>query len=126
MGKGRHRITVAPRCRAGNCNKLSRCHITTYTLPFVPIIFKIFWLPTCARAGDWVLYTMTKNTTIYLATVTKLRDYESDVTLELEAFNSLDKAKAFLMEKDLIEMTFGWVSDTNGDIEGSITKLEVK
>lgn len=69
---------------------------------------------------------MTKNTTIYLATVTKLRDYESDVTLELEAFNSLDKAKAFLMEKDLIEMTFGWVSDTNGDIEGSITKLEVK
>jgi len=69
---------------------------------------------------------MTKNNTIYLAKITKLRDYETDLELELEAFDSLEKAMAFLTEKGMVELSYSWVSPTNGDIEGSITTLKVK
>lgn len=69
---------------------------------------------------------MTKNNTIYLAKITKLRDYEADITVELEAFGSLEKAMAFLTEKGMVELSYSWVSPTNGDIEGSIIPLTVK
>jgi hypothetical protein len=119
-------LRAPPRCRAGNCNKLSRCHTTTYTLPFVPIIFRYFQLPTCARAVDVVLYSMTKNKTIYLAKITKLRDYESDITLEMEAFDSLEKAEAFLKANNMVEGRFGWTSKISMDLDASIIELEVK
>lgn len=69
---------------------------------------------------------MTKNKTIYLAKITKSRDYDSDITVEMEAFDSLEKAMAFLTENGMVELSYIWVSPTNGDIEGSITTLELK
>lgn len=72
---------------------------------------------------------MTKNNTIYLAKITKLRDYEADITLELEAFDSMDKAVAFMTENNLRPMKYcdtEFVSDISLDVEGSITTLKVK
>jgi hypothetical protein len=69
---------------------------------------------------------MTKNKTIYLAKITKLRDYESDITLEMEAFDSLEKAEAFLKANNMVEGRFGWTSKISMDLDASIIELEVK
>jgi hypothetical protein len=67
---------------------------------------------------------MTK-TTIYLAKIIKPNDYAADTTIALEAFDTLDKAKGFMTEKSMVEMSWGWVM-TDSDLEGSIEALKVK
>lgn len=67
---------------------------------------------------------MTK-TTIYLARIIKLNDYSADTTIELEAFDSLAKAEAFMESKGMIAAAL-WVSGEISDWEGSIETLEVK
>jgi hypothetical protein len=65
-------------------------------------------------------------TTIYLARIIKLNDYSGDTTIELEAFDALEKAVAFLTDKGMVELSCCWVSPTDGDIEGTIETLVVK
>jgi hypothetical protein len=66
---------------------------------------------------------MTK-TTIYLAKIIKPNDYATDTTIALEAFDTLDKAKAFMTEKGMVEVSWGWVA-TDSDLDGSIETLKV-
>jgi hypothetical protein len=68
---------------------------------------------------------MMKNETIYLAKIMKLNDYAADTTIELEAFDTLDKAKGFMAYCGMVELSFGWVSP-NSDWEGNIETLEVR
>lgn len=67
---------------------------------------------------------MTK-TTIYLAKIIKPNDYSIDTTIELEAFDSLEKAKAFMDAMGMVEVNWGWTSPAS-DMEGSIDILKVK
>ena len=76
-----------------------------------------------------VLYIMTK-TTIYLAKIIKPNDYSTDTTIELEAFTTLEKAMAFMTEKGMVELSYGWVADVaayrpDSDMEGTIEALKV-
>ncbi len=66
---------------------------------------------------------MTK-TTIYLAKIIKPNDYSTDTTIALEAFDTLDKAKKFMTEKGMVEMSWGWVMP-DSNLEGSIETLKV-
>lgn len=67
---------------------------------------------------------MTK-TTIYLARIIKPNDYSADTTIELEAFDSLAKAEAFMESKGMIALRYSWVSGENSSWEGSIETLKV-
>jgi hypothetical protein len=67
---------------------------------------------------------MTK-TTIYLAKITKAT-YDDTYVVELEAFSTLEKAEAFMVEKGMIKKDWGWSMETNLNYEGDITKLVVK
>ncbi len=68
---------------------------------------------------------MTK-TTIYLARIIKLNDYAADTTIELEAFDTLEKAKSFMESVGMIELRYTWVHNEHGSWEGSIETLKVK
>lgn len=63
--------------------------------------------------------------TIYLAKIIKPNDYSTDTTIALEAFDTLDKAKAFLEANGMVELSWGWMLP-DGDLEGSIETLKVK
>jgi hypothetical protein len=68
-----------------------------------------------------------KNNTIYLAKITKLKDYGSDLILDLEAFDTLEKAEAFMMENDMVRTGWGgWEMPDAFDYEGTIDALEIK
>ena len=77
-----------------------------------------------------------KNMTIYLAEITKAVDYGTDITVEREAFDSMEKAEAFLVSCGMKTSGFGFWEKAAGfdsdqltnslDYEGYITKLEVK
>jgi len=67
---------------------------------------------------------MTK-TTIYLAKIIKPNDYATDIAVALEAFDSMDKAKGFMIANGMVEMSWGWVM-TDSNLEGSIETLKVK
>jgi hypothetical protein len=70
---------------------------------------------------------MMKNKTIYLAKITKSRDYESDFTREMEAFEYMSDAEAFMAANNMERNSWGdWYSTLSCDIDGSITTLEVK
>ena len=66
------------------------------------------------------------NATIFLVRIAKLNDYGADTYIALEAFSTLDKAKAFLTDRGMVELSYDmWVSPES-DIEGDISALEVK
>jgi hypothetical protein len=67
---------------------------------------------------------MTK-TTIYLAKIIKPSDYATDIAVALEAFDSMDKAKGFMIANGMVEMRWGWEM-TDSNLEGSIETLKVK
>ena len=71
-----------------------------------------------------------KNMTIYLAEITKAVDYGAltDITVEREAFDSMEKAEAFLISCGMKTSGCGlWVNPINPfDYEGYITTMEVK
>jgi hypothetical protein len=67
---------------------------------------------------------MTK-TTIYLAKIIKPNDYATDIAVALEAFDSMDKAKGFMIANGMVEMRWGWEM-TDSNLEGSIETLKVK
>jgi hypothetical protein len=65
--------------------------------------------------------------TIYLAKITKLKDYGADLVLDLEAFNTLEKAEAFMVASGFVKNSWdGWEKPDNYDYEGSIDELEVR
>lgn len=66
------------------------------------------------------------NTTIYLAKITKTKDYDRDILVECEAFTSLEKAKAFMVENNMIEMSYGWEKPNDYDYLGEIISLKLK
>ena len=69
-----------------------------------------------------------KNMTVYLAKVTKSRDYDSDIIVEFEAYASMEKAEAFMISCGMKTSGFGlWVNPINPfDYDGEIVTLEVK
>ena len=68
-----------------------------------------------------------KKTMIFLASVTKTADYESDVILAMEAFFTMEKAEAFMTKNGLVKRGWGgWENPKNFDIKGEITYMEVK
>jgi hypothetical protein len=70
---------------------------------------------------------MMKNKTIYLAKITKSRDYDSDITLEMEAFEYMSDAEKFMNDNGLTMSQWGvWASTLNPfEIVGTITTLRV-
>jgi hypothetical protein len=69
---------------------------------------------------------MTK-TTIYLAKITKSKDYGADLVLDLEAFSTLEKAEAFMLSSGMMKNSWGgWKKPDNYDYDGTIDALEVK
>lgn len=78
---------------------------------------------------------MMKNMTIYLAEITKTVDYVTgighagtDITVEREAFDSMEKAEAFLISHGMKTSSVGlWRNPINPfDYEVYITTMEVK
>ena len=69
-----------------------------------------------------------KNMSIYLAEITKAVDYGTDITVEREAFDSMEKAEAFMLSCGMKTSGFGlWENPINPfDYEGCITTMEVK
>lgn len=71
--------------------------------------------------------TNMKNNTIYLAKITKLKGHGSGRSFVLEAFDTLEKAKAFMMENDMVRTGWGgWEMAGAPDYEGTIDALEIK
>jgi hypothetical protein len=72
---------------------------------------------------------MTKKNTVFIAEVSKANDYGIDTVLNIAAFDSMEKAKSFMVEKGLEmwspDTEFGWVSMTSFDITGKISVLTV-
>lgn len=69
-----------------------------------------------------VLYIMT----IYLAKITKSRDYDEDITIAAEAFSTMEKAEAFMVSEGMMKNTWGEWSGANLDYTGEIWVLTVK
>jgi hypothetical protein len=69
-----------------------------------------------------------KNMTIYLAKVTKSRDYDSDIIVEFEAFDSMEKAETFMLSVGMKSIGYGmWENPINPfEYDGKIVTLEVK
>jgi hypothetical protein len=65
--------------------------------------------------------------TIYLSEITKAVDYGTDITVEREAFDTMEKAEAFLISCGMKTSGFGlWEKPTDLDCEGYITQMKVK
>ena len=65
--------------------------------------------------------------TIYLAKITKMKDYGADLVLDLEAFSTLEKAEAFMVSAGLTKNAWGeWEKLNCYDYVGSIDELEVR
>jgi len=69
-----------------------------------------------------------KNMTVYLAKVTKSRDYYSDIIIEFETFDSMEKAETFMLSVGMKSIGYGrWENPINPfEYDGEIVTLEVK
>ena len=67
------------------------------------------------------------NTLIYLAKISEVKDYSADYPLELEAFDTYEKAAAFMEKHGFTKSMSGyWGHTENFSLEGDIITLRVK
>jgi hypothetical protein len=64
------------------------------------------------------------NTTIYLAKIVQQNDYTLDTIVQQKAFDTLEKAQAYMTDQRMVEMRWGWVS-LESAVEGTIEPLTV-